>query len=431
MEHTLTIHKLIHGGKGLGTLADGIKVMVPGVLPGETVTVRETKVHRGHKEAELVRVEQAAPERVEPPCPYYGLCGGCNLQHASAEAQLQSKRQILEESLLRSRIEGAVDHCQPTLPSPLHLGYRHRIRLHLDAAGLLGFHQVTSNSVVPIRRCLLATEAINRVLEGLIEAGIPEQLRGLISAIELFHSPADDRILLALHPVFGATKASLSPLPALLTSLADEVFLLPQRQEQGKRPEHDIILRQQFSLSGHEYTLSWDPTCFFQVNAQQNPRLIDTALHELDISAPCTALDLFCGMGNFSIPLALRGMQLTGIEHNRRSLHWAGRNAVDAGLTTCQFLIGDVEAQLRQLVKRRARFDCILLDPPRQGMGKAMSLLPVLQPRQIVSISCDPATQARDLSTLQAEGYQLRRITPVDMFPQTHHIESVALLERN
>lgn len=127
----------------------------------------------------------------------------------------------------------------------------------------------------------------------------------------------------------------------------------------------------------------------------------------------------------------LCGAPITGIEHNRRSLHWAGRNAVDAGLTTCQFLSGDVEAQLRQLVKRRARFDCILLDPPRQGMGKAMSLLPVLQPRQIVSISCDPATQARDLSApgrgLSAAPHHPGGHVPAD----PSRIESVALLERN
>ncbi len=430
MEHNLTIHKLIHGGKGLGTLADGIKVMVAGVLPGETVTVRETKVHRGHKEAELLRIELPSPDRVEPPCPYYGRCGGCNLQHASYGTQLASKRQILLESLHRGRIDLHDDQCRPTLPSPQPLGHRHRIRLHVDSDGRVGFHQATSNTVVPIRRCLLATEAINGALVGLVDAELNEPLQGIIAGIELLHSPADDRIVLLLHPAAEAKPAQLKPLPALLAPLADVVLVAAQRGRK-QQPQPEAILSQQFSFFDHNYQLNWESGCFFQVNVQQNRQLIATALHDLEMPAPCIALDLFCGMGNFAIPLALRGASVTGIEHNQRSIHWAGRNAVEAGLTSCRFHIGDVEAQLRQMVKRRARFDIILLDPPRQGLGKAAALLPELAPRQIVAISCDPATQARDLGQIIAGGYHLRHITPVDMFPQTHHIESVALLERN
>lgn len=430
MEHTLTIHKLIHGGKGLGTLADGIKVMVAGVLPGETVTVRETKAHRGHKEAELLRIELPSPERIEPPCPYYGRCGGCNLQHASYGAQLASKREILLESLHRGRILLADEQCRPTLPSPQQFGYRHRIRLHVDTDGRVGFHQATSNTVVPIRRCLLATEAINGVLEALVDAGLGEQLQGSVAGIELLHSPADDRVLLTLHPSATTKPAHLDPLRDVLAPLADVVMVAaPRGRHQQSQPE--AILSQQFSLFDHQYQLHWESGCFFQVNTQQNLQLIATALHELDIPTPCLALDLFCGMGNFSIPLALLGASVTGIEHNRRSIHWAGRNAVEAGLASCRFLVGDVEAQLRGLVKRRSRFDIVLLDPPRQGLGKAAALLPELAPRQIVAISCDPATQARDLGQIIAGGYRLCHITPVDMFPQTHHIESVALLERH
>lgn len=430
MEHTLTIHKLIHGGKGLGTLADGIKVMVAGVLPGETITLRETKAHRGHKEAELLRIDQPSPERVEPPCPYYGHCGGCNLQHASYGMQLASKREILLESLHRGGIDLSDDQCRPTLPSPQQFGYRHRIRLHVDTEGRVGFHQATSNTLVPIRRCLLATEAINEVLERLVDAELNESFQGSIAGIEMIHSPADDRLFLLLHPAAEAKQQQLAPLPALLAPLADVVIMAAQRGRK-QQPQPEAILNQQFSLFDHPYQLNWEVGCFFQVNVQQNLQLITIALQDLEIPAPYLALDLFCGMGNFSIPLALRGASVTGIEHNKRSIHWAGRNAVEAGLTSCRFHIGDVEAQLRQLAKRRSRIDIILLDPPRQGLGKAAALLPELAPQQIVAISCDPATQARDLGQIIAGGYHLRHITPVDMFPQTHHIESVALLERN
>lgn len=146
---------------------------------------------------------------------------------------------------------------------------------------------------------------------------------------------------------------------------------------------------------------------------------------------PFTALDLFCGMGNFSIPLGLAGATVTGIEHNRRSTHWAEHNSRSNGLTTARFIAEDVEQQLQTLVARKARFDCILFDPPRQGLAKAASLLPLLEPERIIAVSCDPATLARDLALICKGGYRLTRLTPVDMFPQTHHIESVSLLERN
>ncbi len=145
---------------------------------------------------------------------------------------------------------------------------------------------------------------------------------------------------------------------------------------------------------------------------------------------PFTVLDLFCGMGNFSIPLALNGAQVLGIEHNRQSIFWAKANSRANAIKHARFIVRDVTEGLRELIKGRRQIDCVLLDPPRQGLGKAAALVSQLQPRLIVSISCDPATQARDLKQFTDNGYRLCGITPVDMFPQTHHIESLALLER-
>ena len=444
MEHTLKITKVIAGGKGLGTLADGMVMMVGGVLPGETVTARETKAHRGHKEGALVRIEETAPERVAPPCPHYGMCGGCDLQHAAYPAQLAIKGQILRESLLRARLTLPADQPGPALPSPEAFHYRHRVRLHLDQSGQLGFHQSSSNAVVPIRRCLLATEPINRVMAGLADGDWPQRLKEQVAAIELIHSPADDRVVLVLQPrlphpsTSGATAELVSQISR--ADLADSVFLQTEQPGRGRangsaestQAAESATLAQDFTVQGHAYQLRWDHRCFFQVNALQNPRMIEMALDLLSPHAkPYTALDLFCGMGNFSIPLGLCGAQVTGIEHNRMSIHWAERNGRAAGLATARFIAAGVEQQLKALVERKARFDCILLDPPRQGLGKAAALLPQLAPERIVSISCDPATHARDLALITQAGYRLTRISAVDMFPQTHHIESVALLERN
>jgi len=433
MEHTLVIKKIITGGKGLGTLPDGMVIMVPSALPGETVVARETKAHRGYKEAQLVRIIEAAPERIVPPCPYYQDCGGCDLQHAAYPAQLRFKQQILQEALERARLEIPEGHPNATLPSPAPFGYRHRVRLHLDPTGQLGFHQRASNQVVPIRRCLLATEPINRVIGALVDGNWPKRLQDTVAALELIHCPTSDRVLMVLQPRPAASTTVDAALIRELNALADLVVVQQEQSGRSTSPAtRSAELSQQFAIQGHAYRLDWDHRCFFQVNAQQNVRLVELALGLLTfVTKPFSALDLFCGMGNFSIPLGLQGAQVTGIEHNQESIHWAGRNSREAGLLQARFIAGDVEQQLHQLIARNKRFDCILLDPPRQGLGKASALLPRLGPQQIISISCDPATLARDLRLLTGGGYRITQITPVDMFPQTHHIESVALLERN
>jgi 23S rRNA (uracil1939-C5)-methyltransferase len=372
------------------------------------------------------------------------MCGGCDLQHAAYPAQLAIKGQILSESLLRARLDLPADQPGPALPSPAAFHYRHRVRLHLDQSGQLGFHQNGSNAVVPIQRCLLATEPINRALAALADVDWPERLKEQVAAIELINSPADDRVVLVLqprlpHPSTAARAADLVD-QISRANLADSVFLQTEQPGRGRangsaeatQAAESATLAQDFTVQGHAYQLRWDHRCFFQVNALQNPRMIEMALDLLSPHAKsCTALDLFCGMGNFSIPLGLCGAQITGVEHNRMSIHWAERNGSAASLATARFIAAGVEQQLKALVEGKARFDCILLDPPRQGLGKAAALLPQLAPERIVSISCDPATHARDLALITQAGYRLTRISGVDMFPQTHHIESVALLERN
>lgn len=432
MEHVVTIKKLIAGGKGLATLPDGLKVMVPGVLPGESVQIVETKRCRGYIEAGLIRVLEASAERVTPPCPFADRCGGCDMQHAAYPAQLAIKEQIIAEALQRAHLEAP--GLEPAMPSPSVWGYRYRLRLHLDGEGRLGFHQSGSNQVVAISRCLLATEAINRVIGQLVEAGWPERLKEQAAALELIQCPASGRVVLILEPRDRQPASQdTHRLQAGLLSLVDDV-LIKQRNPGARQtsPAPQATLAQDFLLPGHAYRLEWDTSCFFQVNVQQNHNLIQAALQPLaEANQPFRALDLFCGMGNFSIPLGLIGADITGVEHNQHSIHWAQRNSDQAGLKTARFLADDVERRLHRLVRRNRQFDCVLLDPPRQGLGLAAALIPLLKPRLIISVSCDPATLARDLALITKGGYRLTRVIPVDMFPHTHHIESLTFLERN
>ena len=429
MEQTIEINKVIMGGLGLGRAADGMAVMVAGVLPGETVTVTTTRAHRGHLEARLVRVEAPSPDRITPPCPLYATCGGCDLQHAAYPAQLRLKQAIVTESLVRARVPLPAGGVEPTLDAPAPFGYRYRLRLHLDADGRPGFHRAGTNEVVPVARCLLATQRLNQLLARLAERLPASGAADRFSGLELFESPADGTTVLVLQT------SPTDPAPAVppsLADLADRVLVEPTGRAAQAAAAPGAELRQEFAVAGRRYTLTWDHRCFFQVNPVQNERLVALALGLLPPrEQPFPALDLFSGMGNFSVPLGLLGARVTGIEHNPHSLGHAAANCRESGLERSRFLEGDVGHQLRRLTNRGARFAVILLDPPRQGLGKATALLPELGPEQILSISCDPATHARDLRLLVDRGWRLARMIPVDLFPQTHHVESVALLERN
>lgn len=433
MGQAVRIEKLVHGGQGLGRLPDGKVVLVEGALPGEEVRICVLKERGSHLEAAVAAVLEASAERAAAPCPFYADCGGCNLQHAVYAAQLRMKTEIVAESLQRAGVEMTEAVLAPAKPSPQQFAYRYRLRLHLGDDGSFGFHRRRSNSLVPVDRCLLATEGINAALGRIAqERQCIAQLAPYAQALEFNHCPASGRIALVLHGSNLRDGRVLKPLSRMCACLGGMADWISTAQGQVLYPlgmaGQDLFLRRQFSHSGLSYELRWPPHAFFQVNCRQNEELVTLAMDAAD--APKMALDLFCGSGNFSIPLALLGAQVLGIECSAAGIRWARRNGKEAGLGRIRFIATGAAAGLARLSREGARFDTILLDPPRQGLGKAAALLPQLQPRRIVSISCDPATHARDLRLMQAGGYRLIRLIPVDMFPQTHHIETLAVLER-
>lgn len=434
MEHTVEIQKIIAGGKGLGRLSDGKVFMVDGVLTGELCLIREQRQRKGYVEATLIKLLSPSPARVTPPCPYYQDCGGCSLQHAAYDEQLEIKGRILTETLTRSRLDYSTDAVPVPLPSPEELFYRYRIRLHLDSAGRLGFHRVGSNSLVQIEKCLLATQMLNSAIQALAHHSPLTELAACFKAIELIHCPNTNDLSLILHqhtdePLTTTTNTLHFE---ALKEVSDKIFIKNRHQLRALyRTSEPSPISQQFICADHHYQLKWSPDCFFQVNILQNLRLVHRALELLGDVEGQKVLDLFCGMGNFSIPLAMNGATITGIEHNTESINWAGFNARKAGLEHCTFICNDVDKQLRNLVKKGTHFDCILLDPPRRGLPKSSELLPLLMPEKILYISCDPVTLARDLKTLAGYNFRPVSIIPVDMFPQTHHLESITLLEKN
>jgi len=428
MGETVHIEKIIAGGYGLGRRRDGMVVLARFVLPGETILYRERKKHRGHIDAEAVEILAPSPDRVQPLCPYYTQCGGCDFQHIAAAAQQRIKMEIILETLRRGKIDFSPSVLRPMVPSPSAWQYRRRLRLKLSPAGAMGFCRNESNELATVDHCPVATAPLNRALLEISRSPLLPALGESMGELDLLHSPADNLILVRLRPRPGKTVE-----PSLAAGLADSLSSVDDVGVLDRDGRRQGLLRQDFDAgpAGRPFFLTWTPGCFSQVNAEQNSRLISLVLALAGPVAGSSVLDLFCGMGNFSVPLAIAGARVTGVEWNRESIARAAINAEAAGVAGTRFIAGDVLSALRRLPRHRPPFDLVLLDPPRSGAARESALLANLGVKKILYVSCDPATLARDLAILTNGNYSLTALTPVDMFPQTHHIESVALLEKN
>ena len=440
----LTVDKVIKGGLGLGRLADGQVVMVPRVLPGELVRVRLRRVHKRYQEADLLEVLVPSEQRVTPACPVYDTCGGCDFQHAAYGEQLRLKNGILGETLCRAglcREKELPALLGAPLASPKPFGYRQRIRLQV-AQGVMGYFGRQSHNLIPVSRCLLAGEAINSVLADLSARRPFQALLDLASAIELLENPTHDSIILLIHYTRKTRPGDHQAAKLLCQALPSLEAVLFSVEGQAKGPcftEGGEIqpneLRVEFSLPaglcGEPLILGLEPGGFCQINLGQNENCIGLLLDWTREMQPGKALDLFCGMGNFSLPLAMQGWQVTGMDMQRSTIRSAVRNAEAAGLADrCRFSQESAAKAARRLLAEKATFDCLLLDPPRSGCADLIPLLSGLAARQIISISCDPATLARDLLGLIQAGYRLAEVRLVDMFPQTAHQETMVRLER-
>jgi 23S rRNA (uracil1939-C5)-methyltransferase len=432
MEHIVTMEKIIAGGMGLARLENGKVIMVPFVLPGEKVRVRETLSRKGYVTGEVVEILDPATDRREPLCSVYGECGGCDLQHVKYRKQLEIKRTIVAEALQRTGVKTPSAMPEKTVASPGQRHYRSRLRLKIDKNGTIGFFRKKSNRLVPVNHCPLAGDEINRALAELPHSGILPELAGLCREIELRISPHNRQLLLVLlgcrtkNPPASlvarlAGRVSVTAVGIIRKHVYTQIFPRKNTMLQGSR----IKLS-----SGGTCDLSWSGGCFSQVNAAQNEQLINLVCSLAGELHGRSVLDLFCGMGNFSIPVALQGAAVTGLEWSRESVRWAKYNGSAAGVQ-CRFIRTDVADGLEELAGNGESVDIIVLDPPRKGLGRASNLLPRLCPERIIYVSCDPATLARDLALITRDGYIVQRLVPVDMFPQTSHIECAALLKKS
>ncbi|HIJ77801.1 MAG: 23S rRNA (uracil(1939)-C(5))-methyltransferase RlmD [Desulfobulbaceae bacterium] len=440
----LDIEKVIKGGSGLAHDAEGQVVMVADVLPGEKIVAEPLRSRKNYIEARLIEVLQPSASRRLPGCAYNQTCGGCGLQHASYQEQVAIKNGILQELMLRGKVleDNEIKNIfGPPLVSPRPIHYRQRLRLQVEE-GQLGFFQQGSHKLVAVKQCLLAREELNTVLEAFIQSEQLASLRENSTAVEFVLNPASAKVIIILHftrkPRPADKKAAMNfcrrcqPVDFILFHAENQAAgpLLTEKEEINSIAEHKITLPLPAEVLGRPLNLAFEPGGFCQVNLEQNINCIELMLNWAGDLAGKRVLDLFCGMGNFSIPLALGAESVIGMDLQRSSIRSAVHNAAEAGLDNCRFEKEAAVKAAQKLISHQEKFDLILLDPPRAGCIELIPYLHQLGARQLIYISCDPATLVRDLAELKKVGFNLDEARMVDMFPQTPHLESMVNLRK-
>ena len=412
------IEKLVPGGAGFVRLSNGQGAFVVAALPGERIRVEAAEDHGAFLKATRWSLLEASPDRVQPACPVQGRCGGCDLMILDYPAQLEAKAGILRDALLRTgRFEVLPEIAFVAAEAPL--GYRSRIRVHVASEGRIGFFAAESRDLVEISQCLVADPELEAALAML--RAITSKHRGALAAfseLELRVAPAGPRLSVCLTPASRRVEGHAG----LVADLA-RVFQV-SITEHTAPAEQD----QRFPLPGG-VQLRAPGAAFTQVNWAVNTRLVQALLDGVAERGSKTFCDLYCGAGNFSLPLFARELDGVGIEGSKVAIAAAKRAAADQGLASARFIAGDVRDTLTKL-PRAERFELAVLDPPRSGAREVLPELLRRAPQHIAYCACDPVTLARDLRTLCDSGYALEQVTGFDMFPQTHHFETLAWLGR-
>ncbi|MBW8012764.1 MAG: class I SAM-dependent RNA methyltransferase [Chloroflexi bacterium] len=402
----ITLDKLAYGGEAIGRLPDGRAVFVPYSLPGETVRVELVEDKRGFARAQLLEVKIPDAERTAPRCPHFMICGGCHYQHMSYAAQLKAKAEILRDQLERiGKLESPP--VKETVASPQQWNYRNHVQFHLDPHGQPGFHAPRSEEIVTIKECHLPVDALNSIwpqFDIAPQSGIERiGLRQGAGEVPLLILESSKSKAVEFEIDFPVAAVHLGP--EGLQVLADTYYM-------------DIdVLERQFRVSAGS---------FFQVNTPVAEKMVKHLLEHLPLSEDTTLLEIYSGVGLFSAFLAPQVKRLIAVELDARAcddfiVNLAEFENVELYQDSAENVLPDMKVNPQ----------IVLVDPPRAGLARPVldAILRLAAPT-LAYVSCDPATLARDAKRLTAGGYQLRQVTPFDMFPQTYHIESISFWDR-
>ncbi len=416
MTFEIVPQKLIYGGDALGH-HEGRAVFVPRVLPGERAEVETVRVAKGAIHARPLRILEPSSERIEPPCPYFGRCGGCDYQHLAPARQTEIKRDILLETLRRI---GKIDWKQPVVVhSAQPHGYRNQAQFKVvrnaEGRAELGFYEAYSHQLSPIEACLLLTDKLNQVFRELRSERWANCFEG-VSEVELMADDKNEKLMLFLRGVVPGAELLAKDLLATLPSVTTVAF----ETEKGLRSLGEPHLH--YSVGEFSYQVS--PGSFFQVSRFLLPDLVEAALGAVRGE---TALDLYSGVGLFTLPMATRFASVISVEASEQATADLAANAKAHQLGNIRIATATAQDFLRRFAQRG--IDFVVLDPPRAGVeGSALKLLAGVQPKRIHYVSCSPPTLARDMAYLAARGYDLESVEMFDFFPHTYHLESLARL---
>ncbi len=427
----VSIHGLAHDGRGVGKLAAGKTVFVDMALPGETVTMQYTNSRSQFDEGRTISVSQPAPERVEPHCAHFGICGGCSMQHMSHDSQIEYKQATLLELLSHETNGAEFDVLEPLQAEQWH--YRRKARLgvkyvHKKQTVLVGFREKRSSFITEISDCPILDPRVAKLIIPLKSFLTELEARNTIPQIEV--ACGDDEVALVFRHLEPLSSSDLSALSEFARTHEFHLYL----QSGGPKtvvkvvPEDDL-LRCQYRLPEFDLAMRFHPMDFTQVNAQLNRVMIERAMTLLDPQPQETILDLFCGLGNFSLPIARSGARVVAVEGDSEMVDRGYENAQLNGVTNVEFFAADLTQEFAGMPWARETFDKILIDPPRSGALEIVSKITRFAARRIVYVSCNPITLARDSKVLVENGYKLVSAGIMDMFPHTAHVESIALFE--
>jgi len=419
-----------HDGRGVARLK-GKTLFIEDALPGEEVAFRLLRRRRDFDEAQAVEIIHAAPERVAPRCAQYGVCGGCALQHMDPAAQVIAKQQTLLDNL--QRIGGVTpDTVLPALLGPV-WGYRRRARLSVQSEGpgrvRVGFTERYRPYVTATELCHVLDPKVGELIAPLAELIGTLSIAARLPQIEV--AVGDAATVLLMRVLSPVNKQDKEKLTTFETHHGVHIELQTMAGEAGESL-HGESVRLHYRLTEPDIDIDFQPMDFIQVNSEVNRKLVQLVLRELDPQAGDAVLDLFSGLGNFTLPLARVAASVTGVEGEKGLVERARANAERNGLPNVAFEHADLFAVAQHGAWAKHKYARIVLDPPRAGAREIIGLFPRFEAVRLVYVSCHPATLARDARILvESQGWRLIHAGVLDMFPHTAHVESIAVFGRS
>jgi 23S rRNA (uracil1939-C5)-methyltransferase len=428
----VTVDSLSHDGRGVAH-PDGKAIFIDGALPGERIRFQYTVRHRRYDEGRVLEILEPSKDRVTPKCPHFGVCGGCSLQHLAPAAQIAAKQDILLDNLRR------IGHVRPEkILAPLQADvwqYRNRARLSAryvrkKESLLVGFREKRSAFVTDMSRCEILNKDVGYRIDTLRDVITSLSIREFIPQIEI--AAGDAQTCLIFRVLRSLSVEDTEKLKAFGKACNFTVMVQPDSPD-SVYTLNDGVEPLYYDLERWKLRMRFEAPDFTQVNMGLNRRMLGQAIELLNPEPADTVLDLFCGLGNFSLPLARHTGRVVGVEGDATMVRRAGENACLNGIDNVSFHVADLFQTLEKASKPvwlQQPITSVLLDPPRTGALEAVQWLPALKAKRILYVSCNPATLARDAEVLVHQGgYRLTQAGVMDMFPHTAHVEAMALFE--